>query len=519
MSKTIRVKLVSIQYKGDSIGDDIRIEIKIADKSFKHNYKIKSGTTRPLQEDLGAFESSEGGLDLSVGIKMVERDFVADDIGTTSSNIAVDANLGVPQAFNFEVKVKERKKTAIFVVGLEASVSIPGLERIMPRVYKGVLKGQDLNKFDNEIADEVYNWNKEFAYQQLPPDTLLDPSLVKAMIYVESTMGYGIPKNDNDIMQVAHPDDPALHTLNNDGWISPETTKVARENEWINGKVQTLDYHGEAKVLTTRDSIHWGVRWLYHRAQSIEGRGREWFDWKEAVRRYGPGKNLYEEKVWSIYTKGIVSNTIKLWSWVLLIPFAVAGIWLALHQGKLYLTFEDYPGTEDYGVRGRIVSGLWYQSIYLAKVYANAGNSLALDKHKPITIEYIDIDSDHRKEIIVSGSYLLDHDTKYILRKAGGQYKLVYVLEEDSEDIPQEAFNSQKVYFKDLDNDGVLEVVTDYLLLYANAPNQIWTSYYYFDGAMYKFVKKDKADTTLLSLGGGGPPADAFPLARYVQEP
>ena len=161
------------------------------------------------------------------------------------------------------------------------------------------------------------------------------------MIYVESTMGYGIDSNDPDIMQVANPNDPALHTINNDGWSFPSTGEVARENEWINGKVQVLDYHKEAKVVTIRDSIKWGVRWLYHRAQSIEGPGRVWFDWKKAVERYGPlpkpsdKKLYYVDKVWNIYTRGVDPKVIKLWS--------IAFLLLMLGSTTFYFSMYNRP--------------------------------------------------------------------------------------------------------------------------------------------------------------------------------
>lgn len=324
--------------------------VKVGDKDTTFTKRMRHGVITVANQEVGTFEVDDSVFNTSVAIKVTEKDALWSDKGSTESTIVFDTNESKSKEFTFEVKVREawkfffRRNTAVFVVNLVADVLSEGVvsvSRIMPKPYGAVFKGKDLNKFDDEIADEVYNWNKEFAAQQLPPEVLLDPSLVKAMIYVESTMGYGIDSNDPDIMQVANPNDPALHTINNDGWSFPSTGEVARENEWINGKVQVLDYHKEAKVVTIRDSIKWGVRWLYHRAQSIEGPGRVWFDWKKAVERYGPlpkpsdKKLYYVDKVWNIYTRGVDPKVIKLWS--------IAFLLLMLGSTTFYFSMYNRP--------------------------------------------------------------------------------------------------------------------------------------------------------------------------------
>lgn len=114
-------------------------------------------------------------------------------------------------------------------------------------------------------------------------------------MYIESRMGY-FESSDYpsypDVMQIADPRNPAIHTLNNDGWVDPKTKKNAKEYEWKKGKIATLDYGGEANGTTHKESIYWGTRWLYHLAQGITyEKTRYWRSWKEVVRLYNGGGN------------------------------------------------------------------------------------------------------------------------------------------------------------------------------------------------------------------------------------
>lgn len=56
--------------------------------------------------------------------------------------------------------------------------------------YKGISGEEDYNRFDREIIESVAEWNNEFLEQDYPPTEPLDPSLVKAIIYIESRIGY-----------------------------------------------------------------------------------------------------------------------------------------------------------------------------------------------------------------------------------------------------------------------------------------------------------------------------------------
>lgn len=163
-------------------------------------------------------------------------------------------------------------------------------------------KDDRFNKYDEEIARAVDYWNDFFLSRRFPPIEPLDPNLVKALIYVESRLGYGVSSTGHtsfpDIMQVGNPSDPALHVLNND-------KSRPMESEAYSGKVMAVDYKGEAKVNTSYESIYWGVRWLYHKAQNIDINEKQiWYSWREAISRYGPGREMYTEAIWNLYKYG-----------------------------------------------------------------------------------------------------------------------------------------------------------------------------------------------------------------------
>jgi len=369
---------------------------------------------------------------------------------------------------------------------------------ITPYTYKGVGGSEDYNRYDTTIETVVDDWNNEFLNQTEPPPTLLDPNLVKAIIYIETRMGYYENEADDypsypDIMQVANPQDKAIHVLRDDG-------KENTEYEIIKGKLKRL-FEQEANADTYQESIKWGVRWLYHKAQNNiqedSNWRREWVSWKEAVLGYGPGTKDYRDKVWKIYRDGIDPQGNKLWSILLPLLLLPALIFSSFAlQGKIYITFEDIKGAEDYLTKAHILNGVWFQHLPLAITRSSAGNFLALDKTKPIYVKYLDIDKDGRDEILISGKYLA-HFTHYLLKKEGNQYRIVY--HNSNSNVLEEAFRTKKIEFlefKEVEGGPNLEAVENYPLHYLNAPDQLWTTYYFFDPkeGNYKFYKTIKQD-------------------------
>lgn len=223
--------------------------------------------------------------------KEFQKDFTQ---GNQPSRIDIIAD-GAPEIERVALSVK--KKSTFFTKN-----------DVRQYTYKGVRGNEDYNRFDNEIVDAVNEWNAVFNDEYPPPEPL-HPNLVKAIIYVESKMGYYKSQeypSHPDVMQVADPDNPAIHTLNNDGWRNEEGV-LARERWWSVGAIHILDYRGSAGGSSPRESIYWGVRWLYHKNQGITTkRTRSWSAWKEAVAFYnGGGDPNYVDKVYDVYRGGI----------------------------------------------------------------------------------------------------------------------------------------------------------------------------------------------------------------------
>jgi len=196
--------------------------------------------------------------------------------------------------------------------------------------YKPGPAGEDYNQYDRNIQYSVDHWNNFFLSQDVPPPKALDPNLVKAMMYVESKCGYYRPKDRYsgwpDVMQVANPANGTIYVLRNvRNPNKPNDDNT--ENEIVNGKPVPLSYP-EAGADHPEDSIHWGVRWLYHKAQTnIEKKDktykRKWKTWKDAVAVYNSEKinKLYAEEVFGIYQKG-ADRGHRVWS-VLLFAFLI----------------------------------------------------------------------------------------------------------------------------------------------------------------------------------------------------
>lgn len=165
--------------------------------------------------------------------------------------------------------------------------------------------------------------------------------------------------------------------------------------------------------------------------------------------------------------------------------------WLILNQGEAFITSQDIEGTDDYKILVNVLDGWWYKKIDLTTTYKNAGNQLALDKDQTITIEYIDINNDKKKEIVITGRYITDSEIKYILTKKEGKWKIINNSDPFGGISP--AFDSQNILLQDSDNDHILEIISEYLVPYENAPDQLWRTHYKLENNdFYQFIRRDK---------------------------
>ncbi len=384
--------------------------------------------------------------------------------------------------------------------------------------YKGTNGKENYNRFNTEILSVVNEWNKEFFKQKNPPSEPLHPNLVKAIIYIESRMGYYEPPAGYypaypDVMQIADPRNPAIHTLNNDNWIDPNTNKISQEYEWKNGKAVVLDCKGEANAGDAAESIKWGVRWLYHKAQGITDDGdRFWRTWREAVRNYNSAGNAkYEKDVYGVYENGIDSRkkpVIKLFIAILAFLGILSGgtvlaYTLYENQERTWLTFDETgeDGVE-YVLNLDIFSGISTKKYEVAKNYDNGVNFDAIERDTGAGWNHGDIIGPGQRALIVYGSGITGSEIRYVFKETKDGPKLLYNIGEHHGPAP--AFQSHVVDFIDTDGDDIYEVREAFYLHYTNTLDEIWTSWYRYnvDKEIYEFYKKEQMEATKSDLWG-----------------
>lgn len=194
----------------------------------------------------------------------------------------------------------------------------PTLEQISfetIRKFKS-LPDRNYNRFDREIEEATFFWNNFYRKQVSPPPNLLDPNLVKAVIYRESRLGYFPNAEIIDVMQVWDEANPAKGTLlgNNpeSELINPNTVDFIHLHYPRTAPIPKVEY--------PKDSIFWGVRWLYHKAQRLTNLDgpyqREWLDWEQAIRNYNANEKIVEaylREVYSVYENGTDLESNILW--------------------------------------------------------------------------------------------------------------------------------------------------------------------------------------------------------------
>lgn len=131
MSKTIQLKLLKIKYEGDSIGDDIRIEINCSDQYFGLDKQIKNGSQKEVNVTVAqlSVHSNQSLFTFPIEIKIIEKDAIFNDVGFIESKLEINQNEFLVKKYSFEIKVKESRgtilgsRTAIFVLDFETQVS------------------------------------------------------------------------------------------------------------------------------------------------------------------------------------------------------------------------------------------------------------------------------------------------------------------------------------------------------------------------------------------------------------
>jgi len=288
-------------------------------------------------------------------------------------------------------------------------------KKVRKYAYQGVNGQENYNKFDVAIAEIADDWNSQFLNDTDPPEEILDPNLVKAIIFQESRMGYGEGAGIN-IMRVGVQGDASLKTLRGE-----------LKEYWIhNGKKIQLKYN-DAIINKPEDSIKWGIRWLYHKAMRVTtDNKRSWHTWREAIKRYGPPNEKYSNNVWDIYTKGIDKrgrSPIRLW--LIFIPLALilfsGASWLYKNQGRVFISYhqaEKYEqwlcGNESW-VEVMAIDGFSVKKVKLNEVQASPGDCWGLKKNS-LKYSYYDLDNDGKHEVVLDGRWDNGNQVKYFLK-------------------------------------------------------------------------------------------------------
>lgn len=313
---------------------------------------------------------------------------------------------------------------------------------LRPYTYRGVSGNENYNRYDTAILAAVDYWNGQFLKDTNPPEEPLDPNLVKAMIYVESRVGY-YPGGEVDVIQVGNPGDDALRTLN-----------YAVEETWFqNGKRIPLDYHGAANADTPVESIKWGVRWLYHKAQGIRDDGsRYWRSWQEAMEGYGPQREEHNKAIWNIYKNGVdtrENKSIRLWS------FALLSVLLMLLLPSLSLF--TFAREERIAEPVSVDDGLDWPDLR-NEIDANMANALAEYQKKPDSREElfsplcVMCERDGFERTLIA-DYMLEKYINDLVAHIASPKQLLEIL------TTMDLLEPHTWEYQDIDNDGEKELV------------------------------------------------------------
>jgi len=383
---------------------------------------------------------------------------------------------------------------------------------IQPYAYKGISGDEEYDRFDAEIRDAVNFWNREFFSQKYPPLEVLHPNLAKAMIYIESRMGYhkvleGSYPAYPDVMQVANTVNPAMGSMREEpGYLANEFISEEEYGHMNYSYPKDKDFpNGD----TPKDSIFWGVRWLYHKAQylpqiSEKPYSREWRSWNKAVQNYNSeGNTEYEKEVYDVYERGIdkrsKKNTTKLWAIVFAVTLGVSWMGVALglklydNRGRAWLTFEDSEEKEVlYTLQANIFDGIKIKKTEISRSYKDKWGFFEIPKEGNPGLHPQELFGDEDYEIVITGWGRVGNTIRYILKKTKNGLAIIPNRGEYGDLSP--AFRGDQIDFIDLDKDGILEVRESVFIPYSNALDQIWHSWFRYNKEknIYEFIKKDK---------------------------
>lgn len=133
----LSLKLVSISYSGQSIGDDIRVEIEALGAFFALNKKLQKGQTADIQKEVVQIPVVELSHVIPIFLRIIERDPIFNDTGSTESTISVKSGQR-PKQTTHHVTVQEWRG----ILGRKALFTVV-LETVIAPAVKYVLEGKN----------------------------------------------------------------------------------------------------------------------------------------------------------------------------------------------------------------------------------------------------------------------------------------------------------------------------------------------------------------------------------------
>lgn len=142
-NKIITIQLQSVEYGGDNLGNDIRLDLTVNGASTVIRGAIDHGATRAFWKALYRFQSTNNTVRIPVSATVSEEDIVYNDVGSASGSLTVDLNGGPNQTLQ-SLKIKAigsgGDKGDIGVFTLNFAAKLEDVYRFVPDVSHGWLR-------------------------------------------------------------------------------------------------------------------------------------------------------------------------------------------------------------------------------------------------------------------------------------------------------------------------------------------------------------------------------------------
>ncbi len=133
--KLIFLRLVTILYEGESIGDDITIDVQAGDTFFTLNKRLKNGAEARIDKTVATFTASVDPWVIPISVTITERDPLFNDSATQAERFSLSLAAAPSRTFKLSLEVKENpagRAPAVGVFALEFAAEIAEAIRYIP---------------------------------------------------------------------------------------------------------------------------------------------------------------------------------------------------------------------------------------------------------------------------------------------------------------------------------------------------------------------------------------------------